>query len=149
MSYFLKFQTNPDERTLRHFGWIALVVFNLLALFIILKRGNIEDLVGDTIWLLISMGLIIVGLLSGALSRFYPSGNRLLFIILSGLAYPFGFVLGLLLMSAFFYLLITPIGLIRRVLGYDSLKRYIEKNKSTYWEVSREDREPHDYFKQF
>jgi len=104
----------------RSFGIVFFVVFLLIAIF---PLANSEDI---RIWsLIISSIFLILGLLK---SKILTPLNRLWF--------KFGIFLGKivspLVMGAIFFFVVTPIGLIMRILGKDLLNLKYNLNKS-YW----------------
>ena len=62
---------------------------------------------------------------------------------------PIGWGLSHLLLSIIYYLLLTPIGIIMRLVGYDPMKRKLEKKRETYWVARQQVRDPNRYFKQY
>jgi hypothetical protein len=79
-----------------------------------------------------------------------PSFMRAVYVGLSYLAWPIGFVVSHVLLGAVYYLLVTPIGLILRVVGYDPMHRRFDRKAQSYW-IERDDaqRDPRSYFRQF
>ena len=104
----------------RSFGIVFFVVFLLIALYPLTYEGEIR------IWsLIISIIFLILGLLN---SKILAPLNKIWF--------KFGILLGKivspLIMGIIFFLVVTPIGLIMRLLGKDVLNLKYNKNKS-YW----------------
>ncbi len=104
----------------RSFGVVFFVVFLLIALYPIINNGEIR------IWSLItSIIFLILGLLN---SKFLNPLNKLWF--------KFGIVLGKiispLIMGIIFFLVVTPTGLIMRLLRKDILSLKYNQN-SSYW----------------
>ena len=104
----------------RSFGIVFFVVFLLIALYPLTYGGEIR------IWsLIISIIFLILGLLN---SKILSPLNKIWF--------KFGILLGKiispLIMGIIFFLVVTPIGLIMRLLGKDVLNLKYNKNKS-YW----------------
>ena len=104
----------------RNFGIVFFVVFLLIALYPLTYGGEIR------IWLLIiSTIFLILGLLN---SKILTPLNKIWF--------KFGILLGKivspLIMGIIFFLVVTPIGFIMRLLGKDVLNLKYNKNKS-YW----------------
>ncbi len=62
---------------------------------------------------------------------------------------PIGWVVSHLLLSLIYYLLFTPIGLIMRAVGYDPMRRKLEKDRETYWVPRQSPSDPKRYFKQY
>ena len=104
----------------RSFGIVFFVVFLLIALYPLTYGGEIR------IWsLIISILFLILGLLN---SKILAPLNKIWF--------KFGILLGRivspLIMGIIFFLVVTPIGFIMRLLGKDLLNLKYNKNKS-YW----------------
>ncbi len=47
---------------------------------------------------------------------------------------PIGIVLSFVIMAVIFYLIITPLGLVFRVLGRDALCETLEAERDSYWQ---------------
>ena len=104
----------------RSFGIVFFVVFLLIALYPILKDNDLR------IWsLVISFIFLILGLIN---SKILTPLNRLWF--------KFGLLLGKfispLIMGIIFFVVVTPIGIIMRLLKKDLLNLKYNK-KETYW----------------
>ena len=104
----------------RSFGIVFFIVFLLIALYPLTYGGEIR------IWsLIISILFLILGLLN---SKILAPLNKIWF--------KFGILLGKivspLIMGIIFFLVVTPIGFIMRLLGKDVLNLKYDKNKS-YW----------------
>ena len=148
MSRLVDLNLSPSRQTLRHFGFIALGGFGLLALLAWQEWAVFAFGLGDARQM-IALGLAAIGLLAGALSLVWPRGNWPLYVGLSLATFPIGFVLSYLVLGLLFYLIITPIGLILRLLGKDPLDRRILPEADSYWVESNAGRSPDAYFKQF
>ena len=104
----------------RNFGIVFFIIFLLVAVYPILKGNDIR------IWsLLISFAFLILGLI-----------NSKLLTPLNKLWFKFGLLLGKiitpLIMGFIFFIVVTPIGILMRLLGKDLLNlKYNEKK--TYW----------------
>jgi len=104
----------------RSFGIVFFIVFLLIALYPLTYNGEIR------IWsAIISLILLVLGLLN---SKILTPLNKLWF--------KFGIFLGKIIspviMGIIFFLVVTPIGLIMRLLGKDVLNLKYNKSKS-YW----------------
>ena len=104
----------------RSFGIVFFVVFLLIALYPLIHNEEIR------IWsLIISLIFLILGLIN---SRILKPLNKLWF--------KFGILLGKIvspiIMGIIFFLVVTPIGFIMRILGKDILNLKFNANKS-YW----------------
>ena len=104
----------------RSFGIVFFVVFFLVAIYPLIHNEEIR------IWsLIISIIFLILGLIN---SRILNPLNKLWF--------KFGILLGKIvspiIMGIIFFLVVTPIGFIMRILSKDLLNLRFNKNKS-YW----------------
>ncbi len=104
----------------RSFGIVFFIVFLLIALYPLLKDNDLR------IWsLVISFIFLILGLIN---SKILTPLNRLWF--------KFGLLLGKfispLIMGIIFFIVVTPIGIIMRLLKKDLLNLKYNKKK-TYW----------------
>ena len=149
MAKMIEIQLDPDEQTLKQFGFIALVgmgAIAALAWFVWLVfaggwLGEARPVVAATI--------ASVGVLAALISLLYPRANKPLFIGLSLAAFPIGWVLSHVIMATLFFLIITPIGLVMRGLGRDPLDNRFADGAESYWRQSRASRSSSSYFKQF
>ena len=104
----------------KSFGIVFFIVFLIIAIYPILSDGNLR------LWsLVISLVFLILGLIN---SRFLTPLNKLWF--------KFGIFLGKIIspviMGIIFFLVVTPIGLLMRLLKKDVLNLSFNDNKS-YW----------------
>ena len=148
MSKLIDINLRPDRGTLRQFGFIALVGFGLLALLAWLETGVFAFGLGEgRLW---AVGVLAgIGLLSALLSLLAPAANRPLYLALTWIALPIGFVLSYVTLGGLFYLVITPVGLLLRLLGRDPMSRRFLRGESSYWVDARPPRGKESYFKQF
>ena len=148
MSKLIDFDLRPDRRTLRQFGFIALVGFGLLALLAWLETAIFALGLGEArTWVAATLGGI--GLLSALLAVLAPAANRPLYVALTLIALPIGFVLSYVILGGLFYLVITPVGLLLRLTGRDPMGRRFLRGESSYWVDARPPRPKESYFKQF
>jgi hypothetical protein len=126
----------PDARELRKFGVAMIVGFGLLALVAWWRHHPVtaEVLAG------IGAGAGLLGL----------SGTKAALIVYwpwMSIAFVMGNVISRVLVALFFFLVITPMGLVMRLLGRDKLQR---KNKrKTYWDDLPPPQEKERYERQF
>ena len=104
----------------RSFGIVFFIVFLLIAAYPLIYSGEVR------VWsITISLTFLVLGLLN---SKILTPLNKLWF--------KFGIFLGKiispLIMGIIFFLVVTPTGLIMRILGKDILNLKNKKNKS-YW----------------
>jgi hypothetical protein len=139
---------NPNRRILRQFGFVALVGFGALAAWMRWRGGLFGLSVGAAAPVLVVV-FSAVGLLSAAFSIARPGANRPLYVALSVVTYPIGFLLSFLVMGVLYFGLITPIALVFRVAGRDALCRRIDPEVQTYWTERRAPDDVGRYFRQF
>lgn len=75
--------------------------------------------------------------------------TRLLYLAMSYATYPVGVVISWLLFALVYYGVLTPIGGVLKLLGYDPLKRRFDATQTSYWEPHRPPTDPKRYFRQF
>ena len=126
------------ERELRKFGWLVGGVFVALATLMWLRHKPYFP------YFLVPGVLLIV---SGFL---FPKILKYVYIAWMSVAIVLGFVVSNVILTVFFFLVITPIGLITRLLGKDFLALKIDREASTYW-IPREGatKTPAEYERQF
>lgn len=138
----------PDAKQLRQFGFIALAAFGLLGVLILWKGGLFGFRFGSAARP-IAVGMWVLGGASALLSLVWPQGNRPLFVALSVLAFPIGFLVSHVVLAVLFFGILTPVGLLLRLLRYDPLDRGFQKDKRSYWVDLPEPTGRRDYFRQF
>ena len=131
---------NPKSKQLQSFGKIALVASTIIALLLCLLKGVAIR------WVLIlfSFGFIIfiISLISLKLTK-------MIYLSMILLTLPIGYVISFILLGAFYFLLLAPLGLIFRLIGRDPLNRKFEPNAKSYWLSRQPPKGPEQYFHQF
>ena len=74
---------------------------------------------------------------------------RWTYVGMSYAAFPIGWVVSHVLLAIIYYLVMTPIGLIMRVVGYDPMERKWDSQAESYWAKRSDDDDPKRYFRQF
>ena len=148
MSKLIEIDLHPSRETLRQFGWIALVGFSFLGmlawyelLIFSFGLGSAREPVALAFWGLAGLATVF--------SLIFPSGNRPIYLGLTLLALPIGFVLSYVIMGLLFYGLITPVGLFFKLTGRDTMHRKFDPEAESYWFTARAKRPREHYFKQF
>ena len=144
----LEINFKPSTKQLRQFGYIAVVASSIIATLAYVKNGLLGFDFGESTPLIAGL-LLGTGLLLGLFSAVAPDLNRYPFLALTFITYPIGFCLSYVILIFLFYGVITPVGLILRLVGRDPLRRKFEPDAPTYWVSPRERRSKEDYFKQF
>lgn len=140
---------SPDEKQLRSFGGVALLVFGLLGASAFFRH----HLLGVTLTAESARvaGGVLLALAGGCglAALALPKALKPLFIALSVVTAPIGFVVSHLLLAAIFFVVLTPIGLVMKLMGHDPLTRRLEKERQTYWEKRPPVTDVARYFRQY
>ncbi len=130
--------TTPNRRELRLFG-LLLPLFTVAA-GVVVARMHSSFAARLIWWIGAAVTLVFVAV---------PRARRPLFVAWNGLMYPIGWAVSAAIMAVVFYGVVTPIGVIARLLGHDGLHRRLNRSAASYW-VSREpQRDVQRYFRQF
>jgi hypothetical protein len=132
-------ELKTGRRELRNFGLLVGGVFAALGLLALWRGKPIYP------WLL-TPGVLLV--LFGAA---IPKTLKYLYIAWMSLAMVLGFVVSHVILTVFFFLVITPIGLVARLAGKDFLRLKLDREAKTY-RIPRERKDPKsvaDYERQF
>jgi hypothetical protein len=68
-----------------------------------------------------------------ALGTVWPRALKYPYIAWMTMAFALGFVMSQVILTLFFFLLVTPIGLVARLFGKDFLNRKLDPTATTYW----------------
>ena len=109
----------------RNFGFVFFIVFLIISLWPLQHEGQIR------IWsIVISLIFLILSLM-----------NSKLLTPLNQLWSRFGLLLGNIVapivMGLVFFLVVTPVGIVMRILGKDLIRKKLNKNNKSYW-IKRE-----------
>ena len=63
--------------------------------------------------------------------------------------FPIGWIVSHVLLGLIYYVVLTPIGLLMRVSGYDPMNRRFDSTANTYWIDRDPEVDPRRYFRQF
>lgn len=143
------FQLNlkPTPRELRQFGFIALAAFGVLGALLYGQVLPLARHLGGAA-AAVAWGLWAAGLASAVLSLLAPRANWPLYAALMVIAYPIGWVLSHVILGLVFFGLITPLGLIFRLVGRDAL-HLRSSGADSYWVPARRTESPERYFRQY
>jgi hypothetical protein len=85
-----------------------------------------------------------------AFGAVWPRALKYPYIAWMTMAFALGFVMSQVILTLFFFLLVTPVGLIARLFGKDFLNRKQDRQATTYW-IPREAKAktPASYERQF
>ena len=106
---------------LRKFGLTVGGVFGALALLFYFRHKPAYILFAA-----LSAPLVLLGMI-------FPRGLRIVYIGWMSMALVLGTVVSTILLSVFFYLVITPVGVLARLLGKDFLSLKLSPTAASYW----------------
>lgn len=138
----------PSDKKLRQFGVIALVGFGVLALFAHQEWLLFSGGLGEA-RITVAAALAGVGVLSLVIGLVFPKGNKPLFLLLTLVSLPIGFVMSYVILSTLFFLVIAPVGLLLRLTGRDPMERGFRRDLQTHWVDASRARPKESYFRQF
>jgi hypothetical protein len=148
MSKLVEINFNPDNKTLRQFGVIAFVGFGILAALAYYEKLIFSFGLGDARLTVVTI-FAAVGSIALLFSLVAPKANRILYVGLTLLAFPIGFVLSYLIMGTLYFLIIGPIAVLFRIFGRDPMHRAYDSNAVTYWQSAKAPRDKDSYFHQY
>ena len=131
---------NPSSDKLRQFGWISPIMLLVVGLVL---RWRVGLSMGTL------SGMCLFGMLVFAASRVSPKLVRPVYVGLTIIGYPIGWVISHLVMALFYFGIITPVALVFRLLGRDMLHRRWDSGSETYWTEHPKCDSSTQYFRQF
>lgn len=136
----IQLDLRPSPRTLRQFGLICLIMLSIIGLLLVRRFG--APISAGIALAAIGLILFLVGqICPKAIWPFYAG------LMLAG--FPIGWAISHLVMILFFFGVITPVGLVFRLLGRDALHRRPDKDAPSYWTACRRPDSVKRYFRQF
>jgi len=130
---------NPSRKELRQFGFLCLVFFGGLAVW----YGYDDDGLTLTVKILSAAALI-----GGVLGAVAPQFLKYIFVGWIVAVFPIGWTVSHLLLGFIYFFLLTPIGMLLRVLGNDPMNRSFDRDAKSYW-TTHEQAPVARYFRQF
>ena len=135
----IRIDLNPSSRQLNVFAAIWLVFFAIVGAVLLI--GGSTVLVATLTW--------AVAVVVPTVGWIVPGFMRFIYIGMAYAAFPIGFVVSHLIMMVVYYLVVTPIGLVMRLFGYDPMNRHFDESADTYWCPREQDNSLNTYFRQF
>jgi hypothetical protein len=135
----LEIPRDPSPRTMR---WFGLLLGGFLAVIGLLLDARFGLRTAPTV--LYALALLVA--LAYYLVPSLRSGIYRAWILL---VYPIGWTISHLLLASVYYLVLTPIGLLGRLLGRDPMQRRFDPGAATYWAPWRGSTETRRYFRPY
>jgi hypothetical protein len=130
----------PKCKELRTFAMIALIASLIIgSLLYMLKGVRIQWTV---IIVAAGFGIFLSSFVSLKLTRMIYLGLILV-------TFPIGWAISMILLTAFYFLLLMPLGFIFRILGRDPLCRRFDPDAKSYWLTRQEPDSLDRYFHQY
>ena len=130
---------HPTRRQLDQFGFIWLGFFGLFGAVAWIKAGAPP----------LAVGLWTAAVVVPVVGWIVPSVMRLVFVGMSYAAWPIGFIVSHVVLAVAYYLVLTPIGVVMRIFGYDPMTRRRSTDGGSRWVERDAERPPESYFRQF
>ena len=128
----------PARRELRQFAMIWIGFFGLIGVYALWRHDSQRAAV--VFWAVAVAGLAGVAL---------PSLFRPVYLAWMALAFPIGWTVSHLLLVIVYYVVLTPIGLLMKLVGFDPLERRFDRSADSYWVAHETPKDATQYFKQF
>ncbi len=96
-----------------------------------------------------AFGSLLAAMLIPAIGWLYPPASQVLYLALAWLSYPIGWVVSRVLLVLVFFLVVTPIGLLLRMVHYDPLKIHDRSAADSYWQRRDPPASPEQSFRQY
>ena len=132
-------RNDPTAGELRWFGLMVAAFAGVVGGLIYYFSANLT--VAVVVW--------AIGLILAAVYYALPPTRYLLFTLWMTIFFPLGWLISHLLMGAVFYLLITPVALVMRLIGRDALGKAPDPAAKTYWTPMESNPKETRYFQQF
>lgn len=136
---------NPSHRQLRQFGAIALFALPALGWLFAGKPTPSSWDASHTQQIGI---MTAVGLTFAICAWLRPSLLKWVFIAVSVVTFPIGFVIGEILIGAIFVIAFLPLAIWFRMIKRDALQRQLDEKTDTYWETKQQPSDRTSYYRQ-
>jgi hypothetical protein len=130
---------NPPRNQLRQFAVLFLIFIGGLGTILYFKDKPliVSEILWNLAWIVGLAGLI------------FPPLVRPVFVVMMAVALPIGFVVSTILMLIIYFLIMTPIGLVMRVFGYDPMRMRPAAGAESFWIERPPSSDVRRYFKQY
>jgi hypothetical protein len=97
----------------------------------------------------VALALSAMGLVGALLVWAAPGLGKKMYIGWMTAAAPIGWTISHFVLGLVYYVVLTPIGLVMKLFGYDPMTRKIDRRAATYWVERPPQRDAASYFRQF
>jgi hypothetical protein len=130
---------NPENKELRKFGLIAIIVLGVAGIILRFVLGVTG---------IVALFIAAAGLFIFIVTLISARAGRIIYLAMTLAALPIGLVMSVLLLGTFYFLVLTPVGLVFKLLGRDPLVRKFEPDSPTYWTTRKHTDDHERYFHQ-
>ncbi|HUG18283.1 MAG TPA: hypothetical protein VMM56_04860 [Planctomycetaceae bacterium] len=127
---------NPEDRQLKQFGMLSLVLFPFVTW------------IWGASWSAIGIAAVI-GAFFATIGTAAPQVLKPVFLGLSLILMPIGIVVGEILLFLAYVTVIVPIGIIFRLMGRDRLQLKFDRECESYWQDKHLPTSPSRYYQQY
>ena len=138
LPFFQHVKWQPDARELRRFAIAMLVGFFLLGALSALRVKGI----GTGSIVLWSIGVVL------AIAAFVPRLGRIAYLAVYLPTSIIGYVVSNVMLTLMFFLVITPLGIVMKLMGKDLLQQR-RPDRRTQWTPVKETKNEDSYYRQF
>ena len=135
LPFFRHIKWHPDARELRRFAIAMLIGFAVLGLLAAWRAGEIST-GAIVLW---SIGVVL------AVAAFVPGLGRIAYLAVYLPTSIIGYVVSSVILTFIFFLVITPLGILLRLMGKDLLQQQRQRKWTPVRSVKNED----SYYRQF
>jgi hypothetical protein len=139
----------PDRRQLRWFGVAAVVLLAAAAVWVLLRRSLAGFEMTSEAAGLVAAALGAAAALCGLLTLAAPAALKPLYLGLTVVGWPIGWLVSNVALALVYYVVLAPIGVVMRVWRPDPLRRRFDREAQSYWVRRPESDESDRYFRQF
>lgn len=135
----IRIHRDPSRRQLAVFavGWTLSLVLIGWLFPLVLGDFSLRAACWGAAVIVPAIGLAVPGFLKGT------------YLVSAYAALPIGLVVSYAILGVIYYLVLTPVGLVLRLRGYDPLNRTFHPQADTYWVERETPADTNRYFRQF
>ena len=136
----IRIRDNPSQRELRQFAGLWFLLFAIIVALVtysVTRRAEV------------SIGIVAAGLATALIGVVRPAFIHPVYLLWMYAAYPIGLVISHVILAAIFFGLFMPIALVMRLVGYDPMRRRLDRPEHSDWVPAAAPGDKSEYFKQF
>ena len=97
----------------------------------------------------VTLAFALLGLLLPSAAIFNHRAIDTTYRVLAMVTWPIGWIVAHVILALIYFGLVTPLGLVRRLLGHDPMGRRFDRQRLSYWSNLDENPEATTYFRPF